>query len=54
VLVIGLLLIVEHKIVKPDDLSRINVAFFHVNSVISVLMLAAILTEELIRGMPIS
>jgi 4-hydroxybenzoate polyprenyltransferase len=54
VLVIGLLLIVEHKIVKPDDLSRINVAFFQVNSVISVLMLAAILTEEFIRGMPIS
>ena len=49
VLIIGLLLIVEHKIVKPDDLSRINIAFFHVNSLISVLMLAAILTEELIR-----
>lgn len=51
VLVIGLLLIVEHKIVKPDDLTRINIAFFHVNSVISLLMLAAILTEELIRRM---
>jgi 4-hydroxybenzoate polyprenyltransferase len=49
VLIIGILLIVEHKIVKPDDLSRINIAFFQVNSVISVLMLAAILTEELIR-----
>jgi 4-hydroxybenzoate polyprenyltransferase len=49
VLIIGLFLIVEHKIVKPDDLSRINIAFFHVNSIISVLMLAAILTEELIR-----
>jgi 4-hydroxybenzoate polyprenyltransferase len=49
VTVIGILLIVEHKIVKPHDLSRINIAFFHVNSVISVLMFAAIITEELIR-----
>jgi 4-hydroxybenzoate polyprenyltransferase len=53
VLIIGLLLIVEHKIVKPDDLTRINIAFFRVNSFISVLMLAAILTEELIRRMNI-
>ena len=49
VLIIGLLLIVEHRIVKPDDLSRINIAFFNINSSISVLMLAAIVTEELIR-----
>ena len=54
VVIIGLLLIVEHKIVKPDDLSRINIAFFHVNSVISVLLLAAMLTEELIRRVNIS
>lgn len=54
VLIIGLLLIIEHKIVKPDDLSRIHFAFFHVNSAISVLMLAAILTEELIRRINIS
>jgi 4-hydroxybenzoate polyprenyltransferase len=49
VIIIGLLLIVEHRLVKPDDLSRINIAFFQVNSVISVLLLAAMLTEELIR-----
>jgi len=54
VIAIGVLLIVEHKIVKPNDLSRINIAFFHVNSVISVLMLAAMLTEELIRRISIS
>ncbi len=51
VIIIGLLLVVEHKIVQPDDLSRINIAFFHVNSIISVLLLAAMLTEELIRRM---
>ncbi|MFH1071766.1 MAG: UbiA-like polyprenyltransferase [Candidatus Glassbacteria bacterium] len=54
VIIIGLLLVVEHKIVQPDDLSRINIAFFHVNSVISVLLLAAMLTEELLRRMNVS
>jgi len=49
VALIGLLLIVEHKLVKPHDLSRLNIAFFHVNSVISVLLLAALFTEELLR-----
>ena len=49
VTVIGILLIVEHRLVKPDDLSKINIAFFHVNSIISVLLLAALMTEELLR-----
>ena len=48
---IGILLIVEHKLVKPDDLSNINIAFFHVNSIISVLLFAALMTEELVRRM---
>ena len=26
----------EHYIVKPDDLSRVNVAFFNVNGIISI------------------
>ena len=47
--IIGILLIVEHKLINPDDLSRINIAFFHVNSVISVLLFASIMTEELVR-----
>ena len=33
---IALLLIYEHSIVSPDDLSRVNVAFFNVNIVISM------------------
>ncbi len=49
VAVIGILLIIEHRIVKPHDLSRVNIAFFHLNSAISVLLLAAMLTEELLR-----
>ncbi|NLE38495.1 MAG: 4-hydroxybenzoate octaprenyltransferase [Pirellulaceae bacterium] len=33
---IGLLLVYEHALVRPDDLSRVNQAFFHVNAVVSV------------------
>ncbi len=36
VLVVGALLVYEHSIVRPDDLSRVNRAFFHVNAVVSV------------------
>ena len=45
---IGLLLIYEHWLVRPDDLSRVNRAFFHVNAVVS-LGLLAIGIVELIR-----
>ena len=30
------LLIYEHRLVRPDDLGRVNRAFFHVNAVVSV------------------
>jgi 4-hydroxybenzoate polyprenyltransferase len=33
---VALLLAYEHWLVRPDDLSRVNLAFFHVNGVISV------------------
>jgi 4-hydroxybenzoate polyprenyltransferase len=33
---IGLLLVYEHCLVRPDDLSRVNQAFFHVNAVVSI------------------
>jgi len=36
VLVVAALLAYEHWLVRPDDLSRVNVAFFQVNAVISV------------------
>jgi 4-hydroxybenzoate polyprenyltransferase len=49
VVIIGFLFILEHRLVKPDDLSRINIAFFHVNSIISVTVFAGILAEELVR-----
>jgi 4-hydroxybenzoate polyprenyltransferase len=33
---IALLLIYEHLLVRPDDLTRLNVAFFNINAVISI------------------
>jgi 4-hydroxybenzoate polyprenyltransferase len=37
---VGLLLAWEHWLVRPDDLTRVNVAFFQVNAVISLGLLA--------------
>lgn len=38
--VVACLLVYEHSLVRPDDLDRVNLAFFHVNAVISVGLLA--------------
>lgn len=42
---IGALLVYEHSLVRADDLSRVNRAFFHVNGVISVGLLALVLVQ---------
>jgi 4-hydroxybenzoate polyprenyltransferase len=34
------LLVYEHALVRPDDLQRVNAAFFHVNAIISLGLLA--------------
>jgi 4-hydroxybenzoate polyprenyltransferase len=44
-LVISILLMLEHKLVQPHRLERINFAFFHINSAVSVLLFAAILLD---------
>jgi 4-hydroxybenzoate polyprenyltransferase len=49
VVIIGILLIVEHWLVKPNDLSNINLAFFHVNSLISITLFLGVLADELVR-----
>ncbi len=41
--IIGVLLVAEHIIVRPGRLDNINLAFFHVNSIISVLIFLAVL-----------
>ena len=47
--IIGILLIVEHRLVNPRDLSRIDMAFFHMNSIISVVLLTGVITEVVLR-----
>lgn len=42
---IGILLVYEHWLVKPDDLSRVNRAFFQVNGIISFGLLALVLLQ---------
>jgi 4-hydroxybenzoate polyprenyltransferase len=37
---VALLLIYEHWLVRPDDLTRVNTAFFNVNAVVSIGLLA--------------
>jgi 4-hydroxybenzoate polyprenyltransferase len=48
-LVIAGLLAAEHLLVKPDDLEHIDMAFFHINSLISVTLFAGVLTEAALR-----
>lgn len=41
-LLIGLLFLYEHSLVSPEDLSKVNAAFFNVNGFISLLFLAGV------------
>jgi 4-hydroxybenzoate polyprenyltransferase len=49
VAVVGALLAYEHSLVSPDDLSKLNAAFFTMNGVISVLFLAFVAGDLLLR-----
>jgi 4-hydroxybenzoate polyprenyltransferase len=46
---IALLLVYEHAIVKPGDLRRVNQAFFHVNAVVSAVILVGALLDLFLR-----
>jgi 4-hydroxybenzoate polyprenyltransferase len=46
--VVALLLVYEHAIVRPDDLTRVNVAFFQVNVGISIGLLAVGVADLLV------
>mgnify|MGYP001601250345 FL=1 len=48
-MIIGLLLVIEHRIVNPDDLSRVNVAFFYMNSLVSVVLFLGVAMDEIVR-----
>jgi 4-hydroxybenzoate polyprenyltransferase len=47
--VVAAILFWEHRIVKPNDLSRVNVAFFNLNGYISILLLLTFAGDILIR-----
>jgi len=49
VLVAGALLLYEHSLVKPNDFSRLDAAFFTMNGVISIVFLGFVFTERLLR-----
>lgn len=46
--VIAGLLVYEHSLVRPDDLSRVNLAFFNVNGYISIIAFVSVLAALLI------
>lgn len=48
--IIGVLLVFQHRVIRPHDLAHIELAFFHANSAISILLFLGILGDELIKG----
>lgn len=49
ILVVIMLLLYEHSLVKPADLSKLNAAFFTMNGVISVLFFVFVAADLLLR-----
>jgi len=47
VVVVAGLLIYEHSLVSPDDLSRLDIAFFNVNGYIAIILFAAVVGGRL-------
>jgi len=47
---VGALLVYEHSLVRADDLTRVNRAFFHVNGLISLGLLALVLLQLIVNG----
>jgi 4-hydroxybenzoate polyprenyltransferase len=48
--VVALLLVYEHALVRPDDLTRVNLAFFQVNVGISLGLLVVGVADLVVRG----
>jgi 4-hydroxybenzoate polyprenyltransferase len=49
--IVGAMLAYEHSLVNPNDLSKLNAAFFNINGIISILAFVAILIDKLFRVM---
>ena len=45
IVLVAVLLAYEHWLVRPDDLSRVNQAFFQVNGIISVGLFVLVLAQ---------
>ena len=49
IVAVTLLLLYEHSLVKPDDLSKLNAAFFTMNGIISVVFAVFVAADLLLR-----
>jgi 4-hydroxybenzoate polyprenyltransferase len=47
VFMIGIFLFIEQRLVKPKDLNHIHIAFFHMNSLISITLFMGIFIDEM-------
>ena len=47
--VVAALLLFEHSLVRADDLSQLDAAFFTMNGIISITFFGFVLAERLIR-----
>lgn len=45
----AILLIVENALVRPDDFRHVNLAFFAINGIVSLVLAAACITDVLVR-----
>ena len=45
VVLVAILLFYEHSLVRPDDLSRINIAFFNINGIISLGLMVFVIID---------
>lgn len=50
VLLVAGMLTYEHSLIRPNDLSKINAAFFTVNGVVSVITFLIFLLDKIVRG----
>lgn len=49
VVIIGILLVIEHLLVNPRDLSKVHIAFFYINSVVSAVLLLGVFLDVFIK-----
>ncbi|MEW5807103.1 MAG: UbiA-like polyprenyltransferase [Acidobacteriota bacterium] len=48
IVIIGIIIFYEHSLIKPDDLSKVNIAFFNMNGIISLVYLGTCTTSVML------